>query len=75
MKKILISLLLAMSLLASVALVACGGDGEYDDSEKPQTVEPHPDETEEPGSETQAETDSSLGVAVDTEEGWGEIHR
>lgn len=73
MKKSLIALLLAVCLVLSLVLVSCGDDP-YDDSEEPQTVTPHP-ETDPPAGTEEDETDSSLGIGVDTEEGWGEIHR
>lgn len=85
MKKLLISVLLVLALSLSAMLVACDGDGEYDDSESRQPVESHEDDTgSESGSEsgsagdtekeTEKETDSALGVVEDTEEGWGEVH-
>ena len=85
MKKLLISVLLVLALSLSAMLVACDGDGEYDDSESRQPVESHEDDTgSESGSESgsegesekesEKETDSALGVVEDTEEGWGEVH-
>ena len=77
MKKLLISVLLVLALSLSAMLVACDGDGEYDDSESRQPVESHEDDTgSESGSagDTEKETDSALGVVEDTEEGWGEVH-
>ena len=83
MKKTLLSLVLAVSLLLSVMLVACDGTGnntgdDYEGSESRLPVESHEDDTDPAGgdaSETEKETDSALGVVEDTEEGWGEVHQ
>ena len=83
MKKTLLSLVLAASLLLSVMLVACDDGGnntgdDYEDSESRLPVESHEDDTDPAGgdaSETEKETDSALGVVEDTEEGWGEVHQ
>lgn len=80
MKKTLLSLVLAASLLLSVMLVACDGGGnntgdDYEDNESRLPVESHEDDPSESESETEKETDSALGVVEDTEEGWGEVHQ
>ena len=80
MKKTLLSLVLAASLLLSVMLVACDDGGnntgdDYDDSESRLPVESHEDDPSASESETEKETDSALGVVEDTEEGWGEVHQ
>ena len=80
MKKTLLSLVLVASLLLSVMLVACDGDGnntgdDYEDNESRLPVESHEDDPSESESETEKETDSALGVVEDTEEGWGEVHQ
>lgn len=80
MKKTLLSLVLAASLLLSVMLVACDGPGnntgdDYEGSESRLPVESHEEDTSASESETEKETDSALGVVEDTEEGWGEVHQ
>ena len=76
MKKLLISVLLVLALTASAMLVACDG-GDYDDSEDRQSVETHGDEEGNGGESdsTEKETNSSLGIVEDTDEGWGEIQQ
>lgn len=81
MKKILIALLLALTLVLSVVLVACD-DTPDESTGEIDTVTPHPDESDSEGtgsegtdSETEVETDGALGVVEDTEEGWGEVHK
>ena len=74
MKKILLSLLLAASLLLSIMLVACDSkDDRYEAGESRLPVETHGDEDD--AYESDEETNSSLGVGEDTEKGWSEIHR
>lgn len=80
MKKTLLSLVLAASLLLSVMLVACDNGGnntgdDYEGSESRLPVESHEEDTSASESETEKETDSALGVVEDTEEGWGEVHQ
>lgn len=80
MKKTLLSLVLAASLLLSVMLVACDDGGnntgdDYEDNESRLPVESHEDDPSASESETEKETDSALGVVEDTEEGWGEVHQ
>ena len=75
MKKILLSLLLAASLLLSIMLVACDSkDDRYEAGESRLPVETHGDEDDD-AYESDEETNSSLGVGEDTEKGWSEIHR
>ena len=74
MKKTLIALLLALTLVLSVVLVACGDTPEESTNGGVETVTPHP-ETDPAETEAPVETDGALGVVEDTEEGWGEVHK
>ena len=73
MKKTLIALLLALTLVLSVVLVACTNTPE-ESTGGIETVTPHPD-TEPEETAAPVETDGALGVVEDTEEGWGEVHK
>ena len=77
MKKILLSLMLAASLLLSTMLVACDGGDDYENGESRLPVETHGDETDptEGTSENDGENNSALGVGEDTEDGWSEVHQ
>ena len=73
MKRIAISLLLILTLILSMALVACDDD-EYDEHEEfvPNTTEKAPLPEVDP---EDTEADDVLGVGADTDDSWGAIQR
>ncbi len=73
MKKTVVALLLALSLVASLVLVACDDEKkEYDDYEEFQT---NSTEKETLPPEKVDDGDNVLNVGADTDDSWGPIQR
>ena len=72
MKKTLLAILLVLSLVMSLAFVACEGEKE---SETGEEIQVNSSEKETSAETPEQEENDVLGVGADTDDSWGPIQR